>query len=64
MTIPAIVATAADLLHFNTSREAVREDVVITLIFEAFKGSDEELAAEADRLMEQAEKMNMSRRPS
>ena len=62
MTIPAIVATAAELLH-SVGREALREDIVITLIFESFSGSDEELAAEADRLIEQAERLNMSRRP-
>lgn len=63
MTSPAIVATVASLLP-TVSREALREDIVITLIFEGFNGDDEELAAEADRLMTEAEKLNMSRSPS
>lgn len=64
MTTNAITIEAATLLAKGVPRDEVRDDVFIALVFESKKGSDDELRKLTEGIVAEAEKLNLSRRPS
>lgn len=61
---PAIVNTVANLLASGVPVEHLHDDLAVTLVFDGFKGSDADMQREIGRIVEQAQKLNLSRMPS